>query len=587
MRKSFFSPLVVFCIAGLFFLPFLWPLHTPPISSFYKELIAAILLLFACIFCIFLSPKGDHAKSLPVIALLFVALIFIIAIQLNMGMLSYSYNGLFPLLILMLAVAAVILGSVSVKMMDLKNLLFWISVATIFGGVFNFCSQIIQLYGVEEIFSPWITNKLSAKTNFFYGNLAQTNHLATYFCWSLVCTLYLYARRSIGVISVILLINTFLVGLTLTGSRMSWLLIIWIASASFYSVWRMQPASRSRYWYLVLGLPLYYLMVTLAMPYIGKLAHFSFSFSALDRVQAETLDVGRKTLYSQAWEIFLKNPVLGIGPGEFGFNQFMLMDHYQKWLLASSSHNLILDLLAMTGVLGASVFVIMLSMWLLRVRKIQITFETATIMLMLSVLGVHSLLEYPEWYGFFLWPAAFFFGCLETKFIEVKHSALLRITSIIAVVGGLILSVVLYFEYLQIETLYFNFNKNTQIKEKNNESNAINILSVYKSTFFRAPIEFLLCVNLPINNIDLDKKIEISRRVIHYNLEPNVIYRHMVWLAMANRQDEAASYLVKLSRAYPKQFLDVAKGLIQLSQDKPQMFGKLAIEANKLNSEKK
>ncbi|HEX2604820.1 MAG TPA: hypothetical protein VHL60_09135, partial [Oxalicibacterium sp.] len=49
---TWLSRALLFGLAGMFVLPFLWPRHTMPIPSFYAEAIAAFVLLFAALLAV-------------------------------------------------------------------------------------------------------------------------------------------------------------------------------------------------------------------------------------------------------------------------------------------------------------------------------------------------------------------------------------------------------------------------------------------------------------------------------------------------------------------------------------------------------
>lgn len=584
MFNRFASQTLPLCIGAMFFLPFVWPLHSAPIPSFYAEWIAALVLLIACCFSLRLNTREEPSFSLPVISLLFLAMAVVVLLQLNLRMLTYAYTAIFAILMLLLAFMAAILGSASARTLGLNKLLFWISIAAIAGGLVSFAIQVVQLYGVEEWFSPLI-GKSPIKKIFYYGNLAQPNQLATFLSWSLICTLYLYCKRLLALRYALPIIIAFLAALALTGSRMSWLQVTWIAVAGSFMLWRFPSAERPRHWYLVAGLPLYYLLVTLALPYIGKIANFSFELSALDRATADTLDVGRRVIYAQAWELFTRHPLLGIGIGQLEFNQFLLLDQHEKTLLASSAHNLVLDLLAMTGLTGTAIFIGFIAVWASGLGKIRGTFETGTVLLMLTVLGVHALLEFPQWYGYFLWPAAFFLGCLESRTIEIRRIGMIRVAPAICTIAGLALCVFFYREYLYIEAINQRFNA----KNASNDIHApviesIALVEAYQSTFFSPQIEALISVTLPLDSVDLAQKLEISQRAMRFNLSTALLFRHMAWLAMAGREEEAMLHLERMARLRSKHLPAIAGDLKLLEKAYPTKFARLVAKANNLSA---
>lgn len=575
MSGKFLMRCLIGCIAAMFSLPFVWPTHTLPIPSFYGECIAAALVLLACMAAAALSclRRNDDGRncSLPVILFLFVPLIGVLGIQALMGTLPFFHSALLPVLVMVCAMAATALGATAARTLGLEKLLFWIGVALVGGGVFNVIAQALQFFGTGSYSLMWVSHAKSS----YYGNMAQRNHLATYLSWSLIAVFYLHAKTHLHKPVTVALVIFLLIGIALTASRMTWLQVSWIALGGGYLMWKMKSPQRPRFWQLIFFLPLIYLIVTLALPHILNLWDMSLGETALERIRTDALDANRWLIYSQAWEIFKNNPVWGIGPGELSFHQFLLMDHYDKILFATSAHNLVLDLLVTTGIVGLLFFVWALAAWFLRIRKTAMSLETACVWLMLAVFGIHSLLEFPEWYGFFLFTVAFFLGCVETRFIQLKSATALQGFVIGSLMCGLAISAVLCMQYKKLETLYadsYYFNR----KALPASEKKLKELEAYQaSSLFKAPAEFLVSWNIRLDKTNLDKKLAMSERAMRYQPGANVIYRHIVWLAFAGRQDEAAFYLVRLRKTFPTEFVSIYNVLSRMAAKQPEIFGNL------------
>lgn len=559
----------------------MWPQHTLPIPSFYNEVIAALLVLIAAVFVILVSSNAQTRlapRAVPHVTLIFLPLLIVLCIQLASGKATFAYNLLFPIMVIAVAIAAAILGASCSRQYGHEKLLIWISIAMIVGGCWNVAAQLAQLTKTTTEFGPLFTYS----TGSLYGNLAQRNHLSTYLNWSLVATLYLFAKKRLPAAGALSLLAVFLVGLALTASRMSWLQIAWTAGAAAYLIAKMAPDERPRNWRLVLGLPIALLAVTLVLPHLIDLLQFNFPETAIERLQTEGLDRNRWLIYSQAWEIFKAHPWLGIGPGELQFNQLLLMDHYKAVLFASSAHNLLLDLLVMTGIVGASGFAWFGLGWLLRIRKRPVSLETAAMLLLLASLGIHTLLEFPEWYGFFLFPAAFFMGALETRFIRWRANLITRIIPIVCVLYGFGCAGILWYQYEQLESLYVqHYQHNLKARPASVEILA-QLYAFREKSFFEGPANFLLNWNLSLDPNGIEQKVAYSELAIRYEPRSNVLYRHIVLLCLAGKLDEAKFYLLRLKSSAPEDFDDVTRELVNASKAHPESFSEIAAEAQRL-----
>jgi O-antigen ligase len=570
---------LIAALAALFVLPLVWPRHTLPIPSFYGECLAAILLLIACLACVLLFFDRDASArsiSLPVIAVLFLPLIAILIGQVIIGRLPAVDNVFLPIVVMLAASAAIVLGSASVRVFGVEKLLLWIAMACVVGGVFNVVAQLIQFFGTGNYSLSWV----SRATSSYYGNLAQRNHLATYLAWSLIGVFYLYAKRYLHGYVAGVLITVLLVGITLTASRMTWLQCGWIAASGAYLMWRMRPDQRPQRWLWIMLLPLAYLVVTVVLPHLLQVWNFSTGQTGLDRVQAQVWDGNRWLIYSQAWEIFKTNPLVGVGPGELWFNQFLLMDHYEHVLFATSAHNLVLDLLVTTGVLGLLSVTWLLVGWFLRIRRSAMSLEKICIVLMLAVFGIHTLLEFPQWYGFFLFPAAFLLGCLETRFwIVQKRATLLVACAGAGVVIGIALCITMWTQYVKLENLYASTYYYNPKAKPADDAGLKELESYSQSTFFKAPAAFLLSWNLRLDDRNLAHKLQLSEQAMHYQAEANVVYRHIVLLGFAGQQEQALFYLVRLKNAYPAEYPNIEHALLDLARTRPELFADMMKEA--------
>jgi len=579
---SILSDALLIGVACMFLLPFMYARHTMPIPSFYGEAIAAFAMLATALLAVCVvgsGPAGRAPRAVPRVALIFLPLMAVVGIQLASGRLSFAYNGLFPLAIMAAAVAATVLGATCMRLYGAERLLAWIAAALIAGGCWNVCAQLVQLTRHTREFAPFFCYTEGS----LYGNLAQRNHLSTYLNWSVVATLYLFAKERLRPGAAIALLAAFMVGITLTASRMSWLQIAWTAGAGGYLLMRLDDAARPRHWRLIFGLPVALLAMTVLLPYVVGLLHLSFSQTAIDRLQqTEGLDHNRWLIYRQAWELFKAHPLLGIGPGELQFNQLLLMDHYNAVLFASSAHNLLLDLLVMTGVFGALGFAWFGIGWLRRIRKTPVSLEIIAILLILSALGIHALLEFPEWYCFFLFPAAFLMGMLETKFITFRANFAVRVLPLVAVLYGLVFCAALWLQYAKLEQLYYKHYMENPDAQVASPKVMRELYGFYEKSFFKGPAAFIVSWNLRLDPEALGQKLALAEKAIRYQPGWDVLYRYIILLGLDKKPETAKLYLVRLHASFPEEFDDIADKLIDAGKRYPRLFGGIAKESKRL-----
>lgn len=129
------------------------------------------------------------------------------------------------------------------------------------------------------------------------------------------------------------------------------------------------------------------------------------------------LSSSRFGIWANTIDLILANPLLGVGWGRFA--QAWALTPFPNRPLASfdNAHNLPLQLAVELGI-PIALMVMGAFMWALWRARPALSLESAgeqaldgrCLIASLALLGMHSLLEYPLWYSYFLLPAAYFVG---------------------------------------------------------------------------------------------------------------------------------------------------------------------------------
>ncbi len=562
------------CAAALLLFPFLWPLHTKPLATFYNEWIAAVLLIAGCVPASLVAlRRRAPAFELPAVAPLFVPLLAVVALQWALGRLSHSSDATLPLATLALATGALTYGRVLERQLGLERLLVWLSIAAVVGGLLNVLLQIAQVCVHSGIDLPFY--RLDSRGQ-YYGALAQRNQLASYLAWGLTGVLYLYAARKLAARWTIVLTIVILVGMALTRSRTAWLEVGWITVAGVAYLRLCAATSRPPRGYLLLGLPLLFAAINLALPQILAALGLSFDRGALERIATEGVDKNRLLLYTQGLQLFLAHPLLGIGPGQLFGYQFQLLDQVDTTLYASSTHNIVLDLLVMTGLLGAVPFLLLCGTWVARALRQPVSAARAAIWIMLGTLCIHAMLELPHWYGFFLLPAAMLMGALDPGTLRLPAGRLLRALPLLLCAYGIAVAISMLFQYRTLESMHARYYSKERHQMIVDEKRLEEILAFSRTTWFTGPVDFILCTNFALNEIALPEKIAIAERTLRALPEPHIVYRYVLLLALDGRQEEGMKLLARTRKMFPLAYEEIASEFVQLGERQPEVFGQLA-----------
>lgn len=242
------------------------------------------------------------------------------------------------------------------------------------------------------------------------GNLRQPNHLATALLCAMVMTVWLWQTRRLraqwAATSLVAMVLALALSASRTGALSLGVLLLWAAVD--------RSLQRPARWTLALT-PLVYLVCWAGLAQYAAWQHGHFY--AIDRLQSSSdISSSRFAIWRNALTLITQNPWTGVGWGNFNFAWTFTSFPDRPVAFFDHTHNLPLQLAVEIG-LPATALVLGLFGWALwrargawRVAGEQPGHPARAAFVMLAVLGVHSLLEYPLWYAYFLLPAAWTLG---------------------------------------------------------------------------------------------------------------------------------------------------------------------------------
>jgi multisubunit Na+/H+ antiporter MnhF subunit len=258
--------------------------------------------------------------------------------------------------------------------------------------------------------------------------------------------------------------------------------------------------------------------------------------------------------------MFLTHPLLGVGWGEFPLHQFEFVRELGGVEIANNSHDIFIDLLAKTGLLGMAIVLFSVVGWLVRVLRAPHTPARIFALALLGVLMMHALVEYPQQYMFYLMPAMLIFGLLETRPLRLVSRSFSYGLYVVLVVAGLASLYPILRDYNRAEVLYYGARPAEQYRED-------------PSFLFRAWGEYGAATLLPLNGQNLASKLEMHRQAIALLPGETVLRRYAVLQALAGQNQDALDTMTRLKifatelHDWPKQLASVYQSLDE--QGKP------------------
>ncbi len=421
-------------------LPFLHYIHENPITTFYQEWWCALLGLLAL--ALLAAREFWQQAEIPRIAQLPAALIVIILLQVSLGKVAYFDQASLYILYLLFASLLMLLGARLRTCFGIEKLSIALAFFLLIGAELSAMIGALQHYRWHTLLDAVIVMQVSSG---LYGNLAQPNHFADYIALGLISLGLLYQQRKLIPVHVVLLSVPLLFAMTLSGSRSSWLYLLLMVFLAWWSG-RRDAALRPLLRYsvlLVAGFGLMHLIVQLPF-----MAGADSNTTTLQRLLAyngggDTGGSIRLYLWHEAWLMFKQFPILGVGFGQFAWHHFELLPLLRASNISglyNNAHNLVFQLAAEAGMAGLLALFVALGIWFYGLRRVLPSASHWWGYAALGVLGIHSLLEYPLWYTYFLAVVSILLGAFDETRYQLKTHKLGRLSLAMILLLGIVVA---------------------------------------------------------------------------------------------------------------------------------------------------
>ncbi|HEV7618444.1 MAG TPA: Wzy polymerase domain-containing protein [Burkholderiaceae bacterium] len=404
---------------------YLLPFNFFPFFSFYNDL----LVIFGVAIAVALIGKGKITSvHIPWIAGLPLGLAAVIVLQAVSGMLTVNWDAVFPVAYFIVATIAVVLGaSIAAGNNGSSRLCTALAYAYLFAGMISVVLATAQFRGVEEALMPFVMLMIHSPNSIVrpFANIAQPNHLALILCIAMVSVWWLHQVDRLRTMVAIGAVLSLLWGLALTQSRIGWIIVP--AFSVLFLLWRGKPGFRRVSGWAIAGFVLIYAILVIALPFIS-LSLLSVSSASADQRIGTHTGSERLVLFQQALQISLSNPWFGAGWYEFGTQQLKIGSDFAPSIYSDHAHNIVLNFAAELGwpvtiiVFGAIAYWFYAGFFRRTISK-----EAGFAIFFFTAVSVHSLVEYPLWYAYFLLPTAFLIGMVHQERLGAKEIRLPRL----------------------------------------------------------------------------------------------------------------------------------------------------------------
>lgn len=528
---------------GLLLLGLAWvaPNHYPPWLSFHAEMLA--LLGFGLWFAGQLVLLHSKYLRLPLLSAVILVMACLPWLQVAFGVVHFYGDALLVSFYFAGLLAAIWLGFThSRAQMSLEGAFPAFMVLVCTGALLCAAVGLVQWLGLTQGDLLVGGEGLGQRV---VGNFAQSNHMASMLVMGMVALIYLLQRAWLGRLGFLLGLGFLSALLVLTQSRTGLLAVC--ALAAFLLLKRPCVLQKIPAWCVLLW-PLGLIGANQGLPKLLDWLHM-----AGHRNLSLTDGSGRLELWQQFWQGILLQPWTGYGWNLASKAQMAAAPQYPSGLPSDYAHNIFLDLLAWNGLPLGLLLILVSSYWLLnrvwRVRESDAIFAMAFLMPLL----VHSLLEYPFAYSYFLLPAGFMVGVIEASLsrAQIKLSVKWAVAALVlfSVLGALMVR-----EYFLIEEDF----RVVRFENQNVGETPVGyeVPDIYLANHMAAMLR--ASRDLPVRNMHAAKLANL-RHVAERFVNGGLAARYTMALALNGDADGASREMVRIRGLYGERFYQRVK----------------------------
>lgn len=469
-----------------------------------------------------------------------------------------------PWLVTLGSLAFVLLGAARVRLADVAASA-WLA-AALLSAVLG----LLQYFGASAVLGPWVNRTGLGEA---FANLRQRNQFATLTHIGLAALLWWVAqgqsapaavgdasrparrnwRPAAAVAAAVLLA----VGNAASSSRTGLVqLLMLLAMAGLWGGWR-QPALRR----VLLAAALAYAVAALALPVLAGLdPHATGILARLH--DGDSACASRLTLWGNVLHLIAQKPWFGWGWGELDYAHFITLYPGPRFCdILDNAHNLPLHLAVELGV-PLALAVCGGGVWLVWRAKPWRELDASRQMAWTVLAGIllHSLLEYPLWYGPFQMAVGLCSWLLwrsPDRRSEQSGSFKVLATALSTSIAIFLIAIAAYaaWDYHRISQIYLTSNLRSAAYRNNT------LQKIGDSWLFPNQVRFAELTTTPVTTNNAAHLNDLATALLHFSPEPRVIEKLIESAVLLGRDDEALFYLVRYQAAFPESHAQWAEKL--------------------------
>lgn len=432
----------------------------------------------------------------------------------------------------------------------------WLAAALISAAI-----GLVQYFGASAALAPWVNITALGDA---YGNLRQRNQFATLMAIGLAALTWWVAQGGsirFAALAAILLA----LGSAASSSRTG--LLQWVFFLGLAAQWRGDRRVALRYVLLIAALA--YAVAMLALPWLAGLD--PMNSGAWARLRAgDAACMGRLTLWSNVLHLIAQKPWFGWGWGwgELDYAHFVTLYPGARFCdILDNAHNLPLHLAVELG-LPTAIAVCGAGLWMVVRAKPWREADPTRQMAwgVLALLALHSLLEYPLWYGPFQIAAGLSLCLLcQPQWGARIQSDAEHFRPLAPVYKGFVAILIIVmcsytaWDYWRISQLYVAQAERASAYRDNT------LDKLRGSWLFKNQVQFAELTTMQLAPGNAAYAYELAKALLHFSPEPRVVEKLIESAVILGRDSDAAFYMARYKAAFPEAY---AKWVARSARDK-------------------
>lgn len=419
-------------------------------------------------------------------------------------------------------------------MQGFSNFTFKIAVVCSLMAILQWLHLEFYVYGIMQLYG-----------NRPYANFGQPNNLATFLILGFLGGLYLFEKGKINSKTYIFYGCFILFAITLTQSRTSWIVFIFVLIYFYYKSSLYGQQFKLKFYKLFILALGYFIFSGYLFSYISNWIEINtrvdivHTFSIAERTSSGYERFG---MWLQILHAISQRPWLGYGWNQTSIAVVESIQFNTVHIWFNSAHNILLDILVWNGIpLGGGIILYNI-IWLFWLNKNAKDITSIIAILMISAILIHAMFEFPQRYACFLLPMGFLLGVIQAQTPNLKCVNLRKFVTRSVFYSGILLLLLIW-----RDCRFLQNNSQLIFRYKPVTATFLGSPKVLLLTQFQKDLDWIAMSTKTKLSDDELKRIDemVKNKATQYNLK-----KYAQVLLFNGKKDEAKKQIVILEKLY-------------------------------------